>query len=68
RSKPQLAIIRHSDYRRLLASCDSVSDADSLFLIQFFKPLLHQYQTQQAIDYEREVSKILQEILKRGDK
>ena len=68
RSKPQLPIIRHSDYRRLLLSCDSVSDTDSLFLIQFFKPLLHQYQVQQAIAYEKEVSEIIQEILKRGDK
>ncbi|HCG5128074.1 TPA: hypothetical protein NJY85_000826 [Vibrio parahaemolyticus] len=44
RAKQQMDIVRLSAYQQALIETDEASEADRLFLVDFFKPLVKKYQ------------------------
>ncbi|NAZ53283.1 hypothetical protein GL177_07905 [Vibrio toranzoniae] len=44
RAKQQMGIVRLSAYQQALIETDEASEADHLFLVDFFKPLVKKYQ------------------------
>jgi hypothetical protein len=58
RAKQQMDIVRLPAYQQALVDAEQVSEADRLFLVDFFKPLVKKYQCLLAYQDKTEEKKI----------
>ncbi|NAZ97679.1 hypothetical protein [Vibrio toranzoniae] len=58
RAKQQMDIVRLPAYQQALIQTEEVSEADRLFLVDFFKPLVKKYQCLLAYQNKTEEQKI----------
>ncbi|HCG9115459.1 TPA: hypothetical protein NJ600_004134 [Vibrio parahaemolyticus] len=58
RAKQQMDIVRLPTYQQALVEAEEVSEADRLFLVDFFKPLVKKYQCLLAYHDKTEEKKI----------
>ncbi|NAZ69373.1 hypothetical protein [Vibrio toranzoniae] len=58
RAKQQMDIVRLPAYQQALIQAEEVSEADRLFLVDFFKPLVKKYQCLLAYHDKTEENKI----------
>lgn len=69
RSEPQMSIITLPQYRMALTQSNTLQDADTEFLVQFFSPILRTYEAQLSCNEKENIQQInnmIQQILMRG--